>query len=53
MSKQKIVVQAGCCTPIAEAALDPAGAAEGATVFKALADPVRLRLMSIIASAER
>ncbi len=41
----------GCCTPISDAALDPAAASEGATVFKALADPVRLRLMSIIASA--
>ena len=41
----------GCCAPISEAALDPAAAAEGATVFKALADPIRLRLMSIIASA--
>lgn len=54
MSKQEIVLQAvgGCCTPIAEAALDPAGAVEGAAVFKALSDPIRLRLMSIIASAE-
>lgn len=36
---------------MAVAALDPAAAAECAAVFKALADPVRLRLMSIIASA--
>ena len=54
MSKQKIAVHVdgGCCTPISEAALDPAGAAEGAAVFKALADPIRLRLMSMIASAD-
>jgi len=45
------VTGGGCCAPISEAALDPAAAAEGATVFKALADPIRLRLMSIIASA--
>lgn len=33
------------------ASLDTAAAAEGASVFKALSDPIRLRLMSIIASA--
>ncbi|GAA0933519.1 hypothetical protein GCM10009554_18740 [Kribbella koreensis] len=54
MSKQKIAVQVagGCCAPISEAALDAEGAAEGAAVFKALADPIRLRLMSMIASAD-
>lgn len=41
----------GCCAPISVSALDEAQAAEGAAVFKALSDPVRLRLMSIIASA--
>jgi ArsR family transcriptional regulator len=46
MSKQE-----PCCTPIADATLDPAGAAEGAAVFKALADPIRLRLLSMITSA--
>ncbi|NIK59816.1 ArsR/SmtB family transcription factor [Kribbella shirazensis] len=53
MSKQEIVLGtgSGCCTPISEAALDPVAAADGAAVFKALADPIRLRLMSIIASA--
>ncbi|WP_427884623.1 metalloregulator ArsR/SmtB family transcription factor [Kribbella sp. GL6] len=52
MSKQGITVaQVGCCAPISDAALDEAGAVEGATVFKALADPVRLRLFSIITSA--
>jgi ArsR family transcriptional regulator len=54
MSKQVIAIQpsGGCCQPISEAALDPTQAVEGATVFKALADPIRLRLMSIIASAD-
>ncbi|MER7243518.1 metalloregulator ArsR/SmtB family transcription factor [Kribbella sp. NPDC000426] len=55
MSKQEIVLTqaptAGCCAPISDAALDPAKAAEGAAVFKALADPIRLRLLSIITSA--
>lgn len=53
MSKQQITLGAtgACCTPISEAALDPVAASEGAAAFKALADPVRLRLMSIIASA--
>ena len=55
MSKQEIVLTPrgtdGCCAPISTAALDPAGAAEGAAVFKALADPIRLRLFSIITSA--
>ena len=55
MSKQEIVLtplaSSGCCAPISDAALDPAGAVEGAAVFKALADPIRLRLFSIITSA--
>jgi ArsR family transcriptional regulator len=53
MSKQQVSAErsGGCCTPLSVAALDPAAAAEGAAVFKALSDPVRLRLMSIIASA--
>ena len=55
MSKQQITLIAstagGCCTPISSGALDAEQAAEGAAVFKALADPVRLRLLSIIASA--
>ncbi|GAA2814045.1 ArsR/SmtB family transcription factor [Kribbella solani] len=53
MSKQSVQIQrgGGCCTPISVAALDPQAAGEGAAVFKALSDPIRLRLMSIIASA--
>jgi ArsR family transcriptional regulator len=42
---------AACCTPLVESALDTSAAADGAAVFKALGDPVRLRLMSVIASA--
>jgi ArsR family transcriptional regulator len=40
-----------CCAPLLEAPLDGAGAAELAVAFKALADPVRLRLLSLIAAA--
>ena len=52
MSKQQLSLEpvGGCCVPIVDAALDSAAAVEGASVFKALADPIRLRLMSIIAS---
>jgi ArsR family transcriptional regulator, arsenate/arsenite/antimonite-responsive transcriptional repressor len=42
----------GCCPPLASAPLDAGEAAELATVFKALGDPVRLRLLSLIASRE-
>ena len=43
--------QSACCTSISAAALDANGADEGAAVFKALADPIRLRLLSMITSA--
>lgn len=46
MSKQ----EGGCCEPLPEAPLAEEQAAELATVFKALGDPVRLRLLSMIAS---
>ncbi len=39
-----------CCSPLVRRPLDEARAAELAGVFKALADPVRLRLLSLIAS---
>lgn len=41
---------AACCAGLSAAPLDDAQAAELAKVFKALGDPVRLRLMSMIAS---
>ncbi len=40
-----------CCVPVVGSALSPTKADEMAEEFKALADPVRLRLLSIIASA--
>jgi len=40
-----------CCTPTLAAPLAPADAEQLAGAFAALADPVRLRLLSLIASA--
>src|SRR5919202_480255 len=51
MSKQLPVVgTSACCTPLARQPLGEAEAADLARVFKALGDPVRLRLLSLIAS---
>jgi ArsR family transcriptional regulator len=43
--------ETACCPPIAGAVLDEHQAAELADALKALADPVRLQLVSIIANA--
>jgi ArsR family transcriptional regulator len=58
MSKQLVVLDtsadadlAACCPPIAQEALDPEQATEMARMFKALGDPIRLRLLSRITSA--
>jgi ArsR family transcriptional regulator, arsenate/arsenite/antimonite-responsive transcriptional repressor len=40
-----------CCGPIQESVLNEANATELATAFAALADPARLRLLSLIATA--
>jgi ArsR family transcriptional regulator, arsenate/arsenite/antimonite-responsive transcriptional repressor len=48
---RKIATLEACCTPLLSAPLDETDAAELAVAFKALADPVRLRLLSLIASA--
>jgi ArsR family transcriptional regulator, arsenate/arsenite/antimonite-responsive transcriptional repressor len=40
-----------CCAPLLTAPLDEHDATELAGAFKALADPVRLRLLSLIAAA--
>ncbi|MEU1706103.1 metalloregulator ArsR/SmtB family transcription factor [Streptomyces sp. NPDC005706] len=55
MSKQELEVigqDAGCCRGVASAPLGDERAAELAKVFKALGDPVRLRLLSMIASRD-
>ncbi|MEU9156221.1 metalloregulator ArsR/SmtB family transcription factor [Streptomyces sp. NPDC048417] len=53
MSKQELEVIAqdtACCPGLAATPLDEDQAADLAKVFKALGDPVRLRLLSMIAS---
>jgi ArsR family transcriptional regulator len=54
MPKQIVLLEtteAPCCPPIAEASLAPEHAADMARMFKALGDPIRLRLLSRITSA--
>ena len=41
-----------CCAPLLRSAIDEEQAAELAEMLKALADPVRLRLVSIVATTE-
>jgi ArsR family transcriptional regulator, arsenate/arsenite/antimonite-responsive transcriptional repressor len=43
---------AGCCGPLTGEPLDEAAAVTLAASFAALADPVRLRLLSLLASSE-
>jgi ArsR family transcriptional regulator len=54
MAKQLVVLEssgAACCTPIVEASLEVDQAVDLARMFKALGDPIRLRLLSRITSA--
>ncbi|MBE1485201.1 ArsR/SmtB family transcription factor [Plantactinospora soyae] len=52
MSRQELPVlnPETCCTPLVAEALTEAAAADLARGFKALGDPVRLRLLSLIAA---
>src|SRR5690606_31518305 len=50
MCRIETVETPSCCTPITDQALSPPEAEELAGDFKVLADPIRLRLLSIIAS---
>jgi ArsR family transcriptional regulator len=55
MSKQEreaVVRSSDCCGGLASGPLDEEQATDLAKVFKALGDPVRLRLLSMIASRE-
>ncbi|WP_327428686.1 MULTISPECIES: ArsR/SmtB family transcription factor [unclassified Streptomyces] len=57
MSKRELVVLGqdtddACCTGLASAPLEEDRAVELAKVFKALGDPMRLRLLSMIASRD-
>lgn len=49
--KKVATLERACCTPLLGAPMDEADAEELASAFKALADPVRLRLLSLIADA--
>ena len=42
----------GCCPPLSSQALEPQVAVELAPLFKALSDPIRLRLLSLIAASD-
>jgi ArsR family transcriptional regulator len=46
------VVSESCCAPVMQAPLGEADAEELAGAFKVLADPVRLRLLSLIAARD-
>jgi ArsR family transcriptional regulator len=52
VAKQLPVLDAACCTPLVDEPLTPDQADTLAPMFKALGDPVRLRLLSLIASHE-
>ena len=49
VTKQLDVLAEGCCAPLTSEPLSAADATDLAVLFKALGDPVRLRLMSMIA----
>ena len=51
MSNQVSAVAGSCCGDLSTAPLAHEQAVELAAVFKALGDPIRLRLLSLIASA--
>jgi ArsR family transcriptional regulator len=42
----------GCCAPLTSTVLDESAAVELAEALKVLADPARLRLLSLVAAAE-
>jgi ArsR family transcriptional regulator, arsenate/arsenite/antimonite-responsive transcriptional repressor len=50
--KLSVVDQGACCAPMVSEPLGENAAVEMARTFKALSDPVRLRLLSLIASHE-
>ena len=49
---RSIQVLATCCQPVGASVLGEAEATELAAMFTALADPARLRLLSMVASAD-
>jgi ArsR family transcriptional regulator, arsenate/arsenite/antimonite-responsive transcriptional repressor len=51
VTPETTVPPALCCPPVTDAVLDEDHAAELAALLKALADPIRIRLVSILAAA--
>jgi ArsR family transcriptional regulator len=49
--KRVIASISDCCSPVSEGVLSPSQAESTAALFKLLADPTRLRLVSLIAAA--
>ncbi len=47
----KVQMWDGCCSPLTSAALEEADAVELADALKVLADPARLRLLSLVAAS--
>jgi ArsR family transcriptional regulator len=47
-----VTVAGACCTPLTRETLTPEDAESMAVAFKALSDPTRLRLISIVAASE-
>lgn len=52
MSKQESLDNGACCSPLVREPLTQDWAGDLARMFKALGDPVRLRLLSLVASHE-
>src|ERR671911_2194495 len=48
--RRTLPLLADCCAPVADQVIDPDEAARLAAGFKALADPTRLRLISLVAA---
>ena len=45
-------VPVSCCTPLAAPSMSPGEAAATASLFKALADPARVRIVNMLAAAD-
>ncbi|WP_344342006.1 metalloregulator ArsR/SmtB family transcription factor [Agrococcus versicolor] len=52
MSASATTIAAACCSPATASAMPPEQAEHLAMAFKALGDPTRLRLLSLIASSD-
>lgn len=52
MFSMEVTLSSPCCTPLQASPLSEADAEELAGMLKALADPVRLRLLSLIAATD-